>query len=176
MSRNKWISITFLFVSSAYQCRWSRCKRVCSMYMQLLCRFTTANFCTGFLKLTYTAVHATCSPMIIMVLLWSGSIPIPSRHTTTVPLRSTVAVTVAVDVMDLVINCTSVTLKWNGGWLVITLPRLLGRRDRVMFNDGMFHWCAREEIVHVNITLSPGHGLSTLDCNWAPEAEGEQWT
>ena len=44
----------------------------------------------------------------------------------------------------------------------------------MMSRDGTLHWCAREEIVHVNVTLSPGHGLSTLDCNLAPEAEGEQ--
>ena len=26
----------------------------------------------------------------------------------------------------------------------------------------------------MNITLSSGHGLSTLDCNWAPETESKQ--
>ena len=47
-------------------------------------------------------------PLSVMMLLWSGSIPIPSRHKTSVPLRSEVAVTVAVDVMD-VPGTTSVT-------------------------------------------------------------------
>ena len=110
--------------------------------------------------------------MMFMVLLWSGSIPIPSWHTTMVPLRSAVAVTVAVDViLDPVI--TSVTVNWNGGWSVITLPRSRGRRDWIIPRDGMCHWCAGEEIVHVKVTLSPGHGLSRLDCNWAPETESE---
>ena len=120
----------------------------------------------------FATVHASFSPTMFMVLLWSASIPIPSRHKTMVPLRSLVVVTVAVDVIDPVI--TAVTVNWNGGWSVITLPWLLGRSSRVIFNDGMFHWCPTEEIVHVNITLSPGHGLFTLDCNWAAETEDEQ--
>ena len=53
-------------------------------------------------------------PLRVMMLFWSGSIPTPSRHTTIVPLRSEVAVTVAVDVMNVPV-LTSVTLNWNGG-------------------------------------------------------------
>ena len=110
------------------------------------------------------------SPMMFMMLLWSGSVPTPSRHTTRVPLRSAVAVTVAVDVMDVPIT-TSVTVNWNGGWSMITLPWSRGRRDREIFKNRMSHWCPIEGIVQVKVTLSPGHGLSTLDCNWAPEYE-----
>ena len=109
---------------------------------------------------------------MLIVLFCSGSIPIPSRHTTRVPLRSVVTVTVAVDVMDVPV-LTSVTVNWN--WASgNTLPWSRGRRDREMFKNGMSHWCPLEGIVHVNVTLSLGHGLSTLDCNWAPETENEQ--
>ena len=110
-------------------------------------------------------------PKIFMVLFWSGSIPTPSWQMTTVPLRSGVAFTVAVDViLDPVI---SVTLNWKGGWLEITLPWSRGRSDWMISREGTSHRCAREDILHVNVTLSPGHGLSTLDCNWATETENE---
>ena len=56
-----------------------------------------------------TPVYAPFSPMMFMMMLWSGSVPTPSRHTTRVPLRSVVAATVAVDVMDVPV-LTSVTL------------------------------------------------------------------
>ena len=118
------------------------------------------------------SVTTECSPMMLTMLLWSGSIPIPSRHTTRVPLRCMVTVTVAVDLMDVPV-ITSVTANWNGE-SEITLPWSRGRRDREMFKNGMSHWCPTEETVHVNVTLSPGQGLSTLDCNWAPETENEQ--
>ena len=29
--------------------------------------------------------------------------------------------------------------------------------------------------MQVNVTVSIGHGLSTSDCNWAPETEGEYY-
>ena len=119
----------------------------------------------------YTTVYRLCLPIMLMVLLCSGSIPIPSRHTTRVPLRCVVTVIVAVDLMDVPV-ITSVTVNWNGG-SEITLPWSRGRRDREMLN-GMSHWCPLERIVQVNVTLSPGHGLSTLDCNIAPETENEQ--
>ena len=109
-----------------------------------------------------------------MVLLWSGSIPIPSWHKTMVPLRSAVAVTVAVDVIILDPVITSVTVNWNGGWSETTLPWSRGRRDWKIPSDAMFHWWPREGIVQVNVTLSPGHNLSTLDCNWTPETESKQ--
>ena len=107
--------------------------------------------------------------MMLIVVLCSGSIPIPSRHIVRVLLSSVVTVTVAVDLMDVFV-ITSVTVNWNGG-SENTLPWSRGRSDREMFNDGMTHWCPLEGIVHVNVTLSPGHDLSTLDCNWAPETE-----
>ena len=113
-----------------------------------------------------------CLPMMFMMLLWSGSIPKPSWHTIRVPLRSAVAVTVAVDVMD-VPGITSVTLNWNGG-SEITPPWSPGIRDRGMSRPEASHRCESEKIVHVNVTLSPGHGLCTLDCNWASETENEQ--
>ena len=107
-----------------------------------------------------------------MVLFWSGSILMPSWHATMVPLRSEVAMTVAVDIiLDSVI--TSVTLNWKGV-LEISRPWSRGRIDWIIPRDGTLHWCATEGIVHVKVTLSPGHGFSTLDCNWAPETEKEQ--
>ena len=121
----------------------------------------------------YILVVTTCSPLRFMVLRWSGSVPTPSWHTTRVPLRSAVALTVAVDVMD-VPGITSVTLNVNGGWSVITLPWSRRRRDREMPRDWMFHWCPRDGIVQMKVTVFPGHGLSTLDCNWAPETENKQ--
>ena len=105
-----------------------------------------------------------------MVLFWLGWTFNPSWHTTRVPLRSSVALTVAVDVMDPLL--TSVTVNWNGG-SENTLSLLRRRRTREMLRDGISHSCPREETVHLNSTISPGHGLSTLDCNWAPETEGE---
>ena len=108
-------------------------------------------------------------PLRVMVLFLSGSIPIPSWHKTRVPLKSEVAVSVAVDVMNVPV-LTSVTANWNGG-SEITWPRSLGRRDREMAMDGTLHRCAREGSVQVNVTPSPGHGLSTLDSSWAPETE-----
>ena len=122
--------------------------------------------------LSITIKSTECSPKMLIVLLWYGSIPIPSRHTTRVPLRCVVTVTVAVDVMDVPVTA-SVTVNWNGG-SEITLPWSRGRRDREMFINEMFHWCPLEGIVHVNVTLSLGHGLSALDCNWAHETEKEQ--
>ena len=110
--------------------------------------------------------------MMLIMLLWSGSIPIPSRHTIRVPLSSVVTVTVAVDIMDVPI--TSVTANWNGGSEFI-LSRSRGRRDREMFKSGMSHWCPLAEIVQVSVTLSLGHGLFILVCNWANETEKEQW-
>ena len=106
-----------------------------------------------------------------MVLLWAGSDPRPSWHMTKIPLRSAVAVTVAVDVMDVPV-LTSVTLNSNGG-SGITWPRSPGRRDREILRDGMVHRCPREGTVQMNSILSSGHGLSTLDCNWAFETEKE---
>ena len=117
--------------------------------------------------------NTECLPMIFMLLLWSGSIPIPSWHKTVVPLRSGMALTVAVDVIDPVI--TSMRLNWNGG-SEITLPWSRGRRDWIISWDGTSHRCASEDIVHVNITLSPGHGLSTLDCNSASETKRDNNT
>ena len=58
-------------------------------------------------NLNYTS--SKCSPKMLIELLWSGSIPIPSRHTTRIPLRCVVTVTVAVDVMDVPV-ITSVTV------------------------------------------------------------------
>ena len=81
---------------------------------------------------------------------------------TRVPLRSSVALTVAVDVMDPVL--TSVTLNQNGG-SGNTLFLLRRTRSREMLRDGISHPCPREGTVHVKVTVSPGHGLSTLDCN-----------
>ena len=112
--------------------------------------------------------NLTCSPLRFIVVFWSGSLPIPSWHMTRVPLSATVTVTVAVDVINLVITCTMVI--WKGG-SEITRPSLLGRSARVIPRDGTLHWCAREGTVHVKVTVSPGHGLSTLVCNWALEAE-----
>ena len=110
-----------------------------------------------------------CSPLRIMVASWFGSIRLPSRHKTRVPLRFAVALNVAVDVMD-VPGTTSVTLNSKGG-SGITFPRPTGASVRTMLRDETTHWCEVEESVQVNVTLSPGHGLSTLDCNWAPETE-----
>lgn len=109
-----------------------------------------------------------CSPIMFMVLFWLRRILNPSRHMTRVPLRSSVALTVAVDVMDPVL--TSVTVNWNGG-SKNTLFLLRRRRAREMLRDGISHPCPREGTVHVKVTVSPGHGLSTLVCNWALEAE-----
>ena len=130
-----------------------------------------------YMKLPAIQLLTGCSPKYIIspvryiVMFWSGSIPIPSWHTTRVPLRSAVMFTVAVDVMHVPV-LTSVTLNWNGG-SDITRPRSPGRRDRTMSRDGTLHRCATEGTVQVNVTLSPGHGLSTLDCNWAPETKRE---
>ena len=143
--------------------------------MHVGCRFRckTVKLNTHWAYHKYLYACKQSSPLSFMVLCCSVSIPMPSRHTTTVPLRSTVAVTVAVDVMDPVI--TSVTVNWNG-WLVITRPWSRRTSSQVMVNDGMFHWCPLEGIVHVNVTLSPGHCLSTLDWSWAsvPKSEGKQ--
>ena len=126
-----------------------------------------------FIPNLHTCTHNNCiySPLRFMVLVWAGSDPIPSWHMTKVPLRSAVAVTVAVDVMDVPV-LTSVTLNSNGG-SGITWPWLAGRRLSVILRDGTVHRCAREATVQVNSILSPGHGLSTLDCNWAFETEKE---
>ena len=105
-----------------------------------------------------------CSPLSINVLLWSGLFPTKSLQLTSVLFRSSVAVTVAIDVM--LLSVTAVTLNWNGG---SEENRVL--RESSMLRDETTHWCAREGTVQVNITVSPGHGLSTLDCNWAPETE-----
>ena len=130
---------------------------------------TAYKFAQGNSLQLHNYIQTMLIPIMLIVLLWSGSIPIPSRHTTRVPLSSVVTVTVAVDVMDVPVT-TSVTVNWN--WASENaLPWSRGRRDREMFNDGMSHWCPLEGIVHVNITLFPGHGLSTLDCSWAPETE-----
>ena len=107
------------------------------------------------------------SPLRFMVLFWSGNTRLPSLHTIKVLLRSSVTFTVTVDVMDVPV-LTSVTVNWNGG-SENTWPWLLGRSARVMPKEEILHWCAREGTVHVNVTLSPGQGLSTLDCNWVSE-------
>lgn len=105
-----------------------------------------------------------------MMVFCSGSVPLLSRHRIRVPLRSSVTLTVAVDVIiDVPV---SVTVNWNGG-SEITWPRLPGR-SWVMPRDGTCHWCPAEGTVHVNVTLSPGHGLSILDRNWAPETESKE--
>ena len=112
-----------------------------------------------------------CSPVMFIVLFWLGWISNPSWHTTRVPLRCSVTLTVAVDVMDVPVT-TSVTLNWNGG-SENTSSSLRWRRAREILRDGISHWCPREGTVHVKVTVSPGHSLSTLDCNWAPETKGE---
>ena len=107
-----------------------------------------------------------------MVLLWAGSDPpTPSSHETRVSLSLIVAVTVAVDVMDTPIT-TSVTLNSNGG-SGNTWPWLAGARVSVIPRDVTLHTCTVEKIVHVNTSCSPGHGLSTLDCNWVLKAAKE---
>ena len=111
------------------------------------------------------------SPMMIMVLFWSGSITFPSWHDTKVLLRFSAAVTVAVDIMD-VPGIATVTINWNGG-SVITPPWLTGAKVRSMPRDETLHWCEVEEIVQVNVTRSPGHSVSTLDCSWAAETEAK---
>ena len=88
--------------------------------------------------------------LCVMVLLWSGSIPIPSWHTTTVPLRSTVAVTVADDVMDPVI--TSVTLNWK----VRDHPTLVTRKNRL---NNTKRW---------NTPLMWKRGNCTCECHTLP--------
>ena len=107
-----------------------------------------------------------------MVLFLSARLRLPSRHTTRVPLRFLAAVNVAVDVMYLPIT-TSVTVNTNGV-SEITVSWSPGVRDRMMPSDGTSHRCAVDSSAHVNLTFSPGHGLSTLDCNIAPETENEQ--
>ena len=57
--------------------------------------------------------------------------------------------------------------KSDCGWI-------LGNRSWEMLRDGISHQCSREETVDLNSTVSPGHGFSTLDCNWAPETENGQ--
>ena len=109
----------------------------------------------------------TYLPRMFMVSFFSASIRLPSWHTTSVPLRSAVALTVVVDVMDVPVT-TSVTVNWNGG-SESTSALSAGVRDREMPSDGTTHRCRVDWIAHVNTTFSPGHGLSTLDCNSAPE-------
>ena len=117
-------------------------------------------------NINYTA----CSPLRFMVVFWFGSTRLPSSHKTRVPLRFAATLTVAVDVMDVPV-ITSVTLN-SKGWSDCSW--LLGTRVWEMLRDGTLHWCTREGTVHVNTICSPGHGLSTLDCNWAPEtAKGQ---
>ena len=101
---------------------------------------------------------------MFMVLFCSGKMPETSRHKTRVPLRSVVTVTTAVDsVMVVLVPILSVTANSNGG--SGNEPMLLERRAREMLRDGTIQSCAIEDTVHVNVTLSPGHGLSALDCN-----------
>ena len=114
----------------------------------------------------YDRAHKTTagSPLMFMVLFCSGKMPATSRHKTRVPLRSVVTVTVAVDSVMVALPPTlSVTANSNGG--SGNEPMLLERRAREMLRDGTIQSCAIEEIVQVNVTLSPGHGLSALDCN-----------
>ena len=105
-----------------------------------------------------------------MVVFWFGSTILPSSHKIRVLLRFAVTLTVAVDVMDVpgTIPVTANSKGWSDcGWL-------LGTRVWEMLRDGTSHRCSREDTVHVNVTLSPGHGLSTLDCSWAPKTENGQ--
>ena len=109
------------------------------------------------------------SPLRFMVLFLPASLRLPSLHTTSVPLRFVAAVTVAVDVMDVPVT-TSVTVNTNGV-SETTISWSAGVRDRAMPSDEISHRCAVDSSAHVNTTFSPGHGLSTLDCNSAPETE-----
>ena len=115
-----------------------------------------------------------CSPLRFMVLFCSGTTPAASRHKTRVSLRSALTVTTAVDSVT-VVPILCVTANSNGG--SGNPPMLLERRAREMLRDGTIQSCAIEEIVQVNVTVSPGHGRSALDCSWAPEPESEwHWT
>jgi len=123
-------------------------------------------------QFTCTRNNCKYSPLRLMVLVWSGSTRLPSWHIIKVSLRPSVILTIAIDVMD-VPGTTSVTLNSNGGSEITPLCWLLGVSARLMPRDGTLHWCAVEEIVHVKVTVSPRHGLSALDCNWANETEKE---
>lgn len=107
-----------------------------------------------------------CLPISFTVEFW---VPtggwLPSRHDTRVPLRSSVAATVAVDLM----NISDIdTANWNRSSEGIWSYRV---RVREILRDGTLHSCVGEGIVHVNVTFWPGQALSTLDCNCVLETE-----